>query len=89
MLTGGKTLNYLRMIGSLTERICDLDRNLMAAITAAVQIYIETDEKSVKKRFGPIVSPWKMGSRRETMSRNVFTERRNPTRVRLRRFSLL
>ncbi len=63
--------------------------NLMAAITAAVQAYIEAEEQSRKMRFGPVVSRWKMGSRRETMNRRVLTDRRDPSKVRLRRFSLL
>ena len=66
-----------------------MDENLIAAITAAVQAYIQAEEKEKKKRFGSVVSPWKMGARRDLMNRRLITDRRNPYRVRPRRFSLL
>ena len=66
-----------------------MDNNLMAAISAAIEAYIETENDESDKRFGPKVSPWKMGSRRETMTKRNLAVRGNPSRVRLRRFSLI
>jgi len=61
----------------------------MAAISAAIEIYIETEKSEAGKRFGQKVSPWKMGARRETMTKRTLSVRGNPSRVRLRRFSLI
>ena len=66
-----------------------MDEKLMAAISTAVQAYMELDEKETGRRFGQKLSPWKMGTRRETMSRRKLAVRGNPSRVRLRRFSLI
>ncbi|MBU8923392.1 MAG: hypothetical protein KOO63_16365 [Bacteroidales bacterium] len=66
-----------------------MDENLMAAISAAIQAYVDQDDREAGRRFGQKLSPWKMGSRRETMSRRNLAVRGNPARVRLRRFSLI
>ncbi len=66
-----------------------MDEKLMAAISAAVQAYMEVDEKETGRRFGQKLSPWKMGTRRETMSKRNLAVRGNPARVRLRRYSLI
>jgi hypothetical protein len=66
-----------------------MDKNLLAAITAAVQAYIESENKVREMRFGQRLNPWKMAARRELMSRRNLTVRGNPFRVRLRRYSLL
>ena len=66
-----------------------MDENLMAAISAAIQAYVDQDDRETGRRFGQKLSPWKMGSRRETMSRRNLAVRGNPARVRLRRFSLI
>jgi hypothetical protein len=66
-----------------------MDERTLAAITVAVQAYIESENSFDEKRFGQRLSPWKMAGRRETMSKHVLTERANPSRLRLRRFSLI
>ncbi len=66
-----------------------MDENLMAAISAAIQAYVDQDDIETGRRFGQKLSPWKMGTRRETMSRRNLAIRGNPARVRLRRFSLV
>jgi len=66
-----------------------MDERTLAAITVAVQAYIESENSFDEKRFGQRLSPWKMAGRRETMSKHVLTERANSSRMRLRRFSLI
>jgi len=66
-----------------------MDEKTMAVITAAVSAYIESENSLDEKRFGQRLSPWKMAARRETMSKHVLTDRANPSRMRLRRFSLI
>jgi hypothetical protein len=66
-----------------------MNTQLMAAITAAIQAYMENEKVERQKRFGQKLSPWKMAARRETMSRRALTDRGNPARMRLRRYSLL
>ncbi|MBN2072227.1 MAG: hypothetical protein JW814_12300 [Candidatus Krumholzibacteriota bacterium] len=66
-----------------------MDQDLVIAITAAIQSYIDTESVEKKRRFGPQLSPWKMGSRRETMTKRTLAVRGNPGTVRLRRFSLI
>ena len=66
-----------------------MDKDLMLAISVAIQAYIDTEKVERTRRFGPQVSPWKMGARRETMSRRTLSVRGNPSTVRLRRFSLI
>jgi len=65
-----------------------MDEKLMAAISAAVQAYIETGEPERKRIFGQRLNAWKMAARREIMNRGRLAQRSNPMRVRLRRFSL-
>ncbi|MDD3642112.1 MAG: hypothetical protein PHQ19_01405 [Candidatus Krumholzibacteria bacterium] len=65
-----------------------MDRNLAAAILAAVQAYIETEETETLRRRGPSLNPWKMGARREVLGRRSLAERGDPRRTRLNRFSL-
>jgi hypothetical protein len=66
-----------------------MDDNLLAAITAAIQAYIGQEGKERDMRFGQRLNPWKMATRRELMSRRNLTVRGNPFRVRLRKYSLL
>lgn len=66
-----------------------MDDRTLAAITAAVQAYIDSENSFDEKRFGQRLNPWKMAARRETMSKHVLTVRANPSRMRLRRFSLI
>jgi seryl-tRNA(Sec) selenium transferase len=66
-----------------------MDKNLLAAITAAVEAYIESDTRAREVRFGQRLSPWKMAARREIMSRRRLAVRGNPLRVRLGKYSLL
>jgi hypothetical protein len=65
-----------------------LDQKVLAIISAAVNAYIEAENVD-DKRFGQRLSPWKMAARRETMSKQSLTVRANPSRMRLRRFSLI
>lgn len=66
-----------------------MDENLLAAITAAIQAYIEHEGVEREMRFGQRLNPWKMAARRELMNRRNLTMRGNPFRVRLRKYSLL
>ncbi|MCK4236331.1 MAG: hypothetical protein KAX38_04380 [Candidatus Krumholzibacteria bacterium] len=66
-----------------------MDAKLVAAVTAAIEAYIASEKAESQRRFGQRLNPWKMAARRETMSRRNLTERGNPLRMRLRRFSLL
>jgi hypothetical protein len=66
-----------------------MDERTLAVITAAVSAYIESDDTFDERRFGQRLNPWKMAARRETMSKHVLTVRANPSRMRLRRFSLI
>jgi hypothetical protein len=66
-----------------------MDEKIMAVITAAVNAYIDAEGSFDEKRFGQRLSPWKMAARRETMSKHVFADRANPSRMRLRRFSII
>lgn len=65
-----------------------MDEKIMAAISAAVQAYIESEKPEERRYFGQRLNPWKMAARRETMSKRNLTLRGNPMRMRLRRFSL-
>ena len=65
-----------------------MDQKVLAIISAAVNAYIESENVD-EKRFGQRLSPWKMAARRETMSKRSLTVRANPSRMRLRRFSLI
>jgi len=60
----------------------------MAAISAAVQAYMESEESGGRILHGQRLSPWKMAARRELMSRRKLTVKGNPMRMRLRRFSI-
>lgn len=65
-----------------------LDAKTMAAIIAAVQAYIENEDRVQVRHRGHVLSPWKMGARREQLSRRSLASRANPLRTRLNRFSL-
>jgi len=65
-----------------------MDDKLRAAIAAAVQAYIDAEEKETTRRRGPALSPWKMGARREILGRRSLADRGDPVRVRLNRFTL-
>jgi len=66
-----------------------MDKNLLVAITAAIQAYIESENVETQRHFGQRLNPWKMAARRETMSRYRLAVRGDPAKMRLRRFSLL
>ncbi|UCF05782.1 MAG: hypothetical protein JSV33_01720 [bacterium] len=66
-----------------------MEERMMAAITAAIEAYIRTEDIDIKRRFGQKLSPWKMAARRELSSRHSLTVRGNPLKMRLRRFSIL
>jgi hypothetical protein len=66
-----------------------MDATILAVISAAVEAYIESEEVEIQKRFGQKLNPWKMASRRETMTKRNLTVRGNPSRIRLRRFTLV
>ena len=66
-----------------------MDKNILAAITAAVEAYMGSDARISEMRFGQRLNPWKMAARRELMNRRQLTVRGNPFRVRLRKNSIL
>ncbi len=66
-----------------------MDKKILAAITAAVEAYMESDSKDREMRFGQRLNPWKMAARRELMNRRQLTVRGNPFRVRLGKYSIL
>jgi hypothetical protein len=88
-LTVRKTLIYLCFSLETATIGKQMDDNLLAAITAAIQAYIGQEGKERDMRFGQRLNPWKMATRRELMSRRNLTVRGNPFRVRLRKYSLL
>lgn len=65
-----------------------MDRKILAAITAAVNAYIECESHQRERRLGQRLSPWKMAARRETVSKKFLVARADPARIRLRRFSI-
>ena len=73
----------------MTTNRKEMDENLLAAITAAIQAYIGHEGVAREMRFGQRLNPWKMAARRELMSRRNLTVRGNPFRIRLRKYSLL
>ena len=60
----------------------------MAAIVAAVQAYIEQEDTVPVMDKGQVLSPWKMGARKEQLGRRSLAARVNPLKTRLNRFSL-
>ena len=66
----------------------NVDAKTMAAIVAAVQAYIEQEDTGPVQYKGQVLSPWKMGVRKEQLGRRSFASRVNPLRTRLNRFSL-
>jgi len=60
----------------------------MAVIVAAVQAYIEQEDTVPVQQRGHILSPWKMGGRKEQLGRRSLAARANPLKTRLSRFSL-
>jgi hypothetical protein len=66
----------------------NVDAKTMAAIVAAVQAYIEQEDTVPARHKGHILSPWKMGARKEQLGRRSLASRANPLRTRLNRFSL-
>ena len=65
-----------------------MDRRVFAAVVAAVNAYMESENESVQRRFGQRLNPWKMAARRETVSKRSLTVRANPAKIRLGRFSI-
>ena len=66
-----------------------MDEKLLAAITAAVEAYIATEERPVRRGFIQRLSRWKMAARRETMITRNLTVRGDPHRIRLGKYTLL
>ena len=66
----------------------NVDAKTMAAIVAAVQTYIEQEDTGQLQYKGQVLSPWKMGARKEQLGRRSLAARVNPLRTRLNRFSL-
>ncbi len=66
----------------------NVDAKTMAAIVAAVQAYIDQEDTGPAQYKGQVLSPWKMGARKEQLGRRSFASRVNPLRTRLNRFSL-
>lgn len=66
----------------------NVDAKTMAAIVAAVQAYMEQEDAGSVRYNGHILSPWKMGARKEQFGRRSLAARVNPLRTRLNRFSL-
>jgi hypothetical protein len=66
----------------------NVDAKIMAAIVAAVQAYIEQEDTVPEMHKGHVMSPWKMGARKEQLGRRSLAARVNPLRTRLNRFSL-
>lgn len=69
-------------------RADNVDDKLRAAILAAVQAYMASEDTAAELRSGPRLSPWKMGARREVLGRRSLAERGDPFRNRLNRFTL-
>ena len=88
-MTVRKTLIYLCFSLETATIGKQMDENLLAAITVAIQAYIGQEGKERDLRFGQRLNPWKMAARRELMNRRNLTVRGNPFRVRLRKYSLL
>ena len=65
-----------------------MDAKTMAAIVAAVQAYMEQEDTRPVRFKGQVLSPWKMGARKEQLGRRSLAARTNPLRTRLNRFSL-
>ncbi len=75
------------MIVTWDER-ANVDTKTMAAIVAAVQAYIEQEDTIPVREKGHILTPWKMGGRKEQLGRRSLAARVNPLKTRLNRFSL-
>lgn len=65
-----------------------MDGKLMAAITAAIEAYIASEERPARRGFIQRLNRWKMAARRETMAKRNLTVRGDPRRMRLGRYSL-
>ena len=65
-----------------------VDAKTMAAIVAAVQAYIEQEDTTPARYKGHVLSPWKMGARKEQLGRRSLAARANPLKTRLNRFPL-
>ena len=66
----------------------NVDAKTMAAIVAAVQIYMEQEDTAPVRLKGHALSSWKMGARMEQLGRRSLAARVNPLKTRLNRFSL-
>ena len=60
----------------------------MAAITAAIEAYIASEQEPVRRGFSQRLNRWKMAARRETMIKRNLTVRGDPLRVRLGKYTL-
>ena len=70
------------------DRRVNVDAKTMAAIVAAVQAYMEQEGAGPGRFMGQVLSPWKMGARKEQLGRRSLAARVNPLKTRLSRFSL-
>jgi len=66
----------------------NVEAKIMAAIVAAVQAYMEQEGTGPDRFMGQVLSPWKMGARKEQLGRRSLAARVNPLKTRLNRFSL-
>jgi hypothetical protein len=66
-----------------------MDEKVMAAITAAIEAYIASEKRPLRRGFIQRINRWKMAARRETMIRRNLTVRGDPRRMRMGRYSLL
>lgn len=65
-----------------------MEDKVIAAITAAIEAYIASEERPVRRGFIQRLNRWKMAARRETMVQRNLTVRGDPRRIRLGRYSL-
>ncbi len=64
-----------------------VDAKIMAAIVAAVQAYMDQEDTVPSRIEGHLMSPWKMGARKEQLGRRLLAARVDPRRMRINRFS--
>lgn len=67
----------------------DVEDRLKVAVIAAVNAYIDSEPGGNTVKAGQVLSAWKMGARRELMNRRKLSNRGNPAKVSLRRYSFL
>jgi hypothetical protein len=60
-----------------------MDDKIMAAITAAIEAYVSSEKRQVRRVFTQRLSRWKMATRREMMSKRHLSVRPDPYRSRM------